>query len=121
MIRYEMPMEVVAGCPMCSPDRETTPARNRLLCTSVAAAEAEGAAGLTADGDAVSADGQLLSYDPAWAKLGNDWEMREADYRIQAELADWLPARVFDAHLHRAYRSLVDSQPAVGCQGNLPD
>ena len=97
MIRYEMPMEVVAGCPMCSPDREATPTRNRLLCTSIAAA---GAAALTADGNPVAAEGQLLSYDPAWAKLGNDWEMRQADYRIQAEIADWLPARVFDAHLH---------------------
>ena len=74
MIRYEMPMEVVAGCPVCSPDREATPARERLVCSDV---KAEGAA---------AASAELVSYDPAWAKLGNDWEMREADFRIQAEL-----------------------------------
>ena len=41
MIRYEMPMEVVAGCPVCGPDREATPARERLVCSDV---KAEGAA-----------------------------------------------------------------------------
>jgi hypothetical protein len=56
MIRYEMPMEVVAGCPMCSPDREATLARNRLLCSSVTA---QGAAAGAPDGS-----GELLSYDP---------------------------------------------------------
>eukprot|EP01052_Picozoa_sp_SAG31_P023322 SAG31_NODE_1916_length_6929_cov_4.013324_3_plen_136_part_00 len=25
---------------------------------------------------------------------------READYRIQAELEDWLPQKIFDAHMH---------------------
>ena len=90
MIRYEMPMEVVAGCPVCGPDREATPARERLVCSDV---KAEGAA-------ASSADAELVSYDPAWAKLGNDWEMREADFRIQAELEDWLPQKIFDSHLH---------------------
>ena len=97
MIRFEMPMEVVAGCPMCSPDREATPTRNRLLCSTVVAAVGA-AADSSDDGGVESA--AMLTYDPAWAKLGNDWEMREADYRIQAELADWLPARIFDAHLH---------------------
>ena len=95
MIRYEMPMEVVAGCPVCGPDREATPTRNRLLCSAVT-----GGAGTVATADVSATETerpQLLTYDPAWAKLGNDWEMREADLRIQAELADWLPQRIFDA------------------------
>ena len=58
MIRYEMPMEVVAGCPVCGPDREATPARERLACSDV---KAEGAAASSAE---------LITYDPAWAKLG---------------------------------------------------
>ena len=89
MIRYEMPMEVVAGCPVCAPDREATPMRNRLLCSTVSGAGASPVS-------ATEGDAALLSYDPAWAKLGNDWEMREADFRIQAELAGWLPPRIFD-------------------------
>ncbi len=95
MIRYEMPMEVVAGCPVCGPDREATPTRNRLLCSTVA-----GHAGTVATSDVSATEAeepQLLTYDPAWAKLGNDWEMREADFRIQAELVEWLPQRIFDA------------------------
>lgn len=85
-------MEVVAGCPVCGPDREATPTRNRLLCSTVAGG------GAVAASDVSSSEGnQLVSYDPAWAKLGNDWEMREADFRIQAELAEWLPQRIFDA------------------------
>eukprot|EP01050_Picozoa_sp_SAG11_P017130 SAG11_NODE_2430_length_3370_cov_4.206053_2_plen_475_part_00 len=96
MIRYEMPLEVVAGACLCSaPDRKATPVARRLLCSVV---DGPNAAVTAAEGGV--AEDALVTYDPAWAKLGYDWAMREADHQIQAELADWLPPRIFDAHLH---------------------
>lgn len=103
MIRYEMPealaRQTMAGCPVCAPTGEVTPVSQRLSCTTVKVSQV-GAA--TSSGTETSQEEakEVITYDPAWAKLGQDWQMREEDYRLQAEMDAWLPRQIFDAHLH---------------------
>jgi hypothetical protein len=93
--------QTMAGCPMCAPTGEATPVSLRLSCTNVNTVCATGAATAEeGEGGGEAAATEKVSYDPAWAKLGQNWEMREADYRLRDELDGWLPRRIFDAHLH---------------------
>jgi hypothetical protein len=111
MIRYEMPEALVrqsvaaaGGCPVCGPTGDVTPVSQRLSCTTVPAITGASASSSSPEDEEQDASWrpvqELVTFDPAWAKLGQHWQMREADYRLQAELNAWLPSKIFDAHLH---------------------
>ena len=88
MIRYELPEAVMSCAQYCSTCPPPAPPADGQLATPPVTIGGGGGGGAPSTWTA--------QYDIT----GGDWELTDEDARVLAQLAEWLPRKVFDAHAH---------------------